>query len=197
MDDDDVSSNDHDTCYTSYRHDIVHHLLTEIHRHLRSSLNSPNSNEWRHSERASRVTCRAACRVLRACAPCLCWWEDDKREIHNDATFAYLTLWSELCRLEGGSKEKGEEEKGEEGHRRCQQQPRHHPPVAALALALCCHHLCDYQGFVAQPLLQRHGLGAAEFSLMRRLATKYRAHPQLARKSRRGAGKCVCSDRSY
>ena len=31
------------------------------------------------------------------------------------------------------------------------------------------------------PLLQRHGIGAAEFLLMKRLATKYRTHPLMAR----------------
>ena len=49
--------------------------------------------------------------------------------------------------------------------------------VAYVALALCCHHLCQWEGFVDIGTLTRHGIGAGEFALMRRLATKYRAHP--------------------
>ena len=52
----------------------------------------------------------------------------------------------------------GEDVRGEE------QGQSGEPAGAALALALCCHHLCDYAGYVAQPLLERHGIGAAEFA---------------------------------
>jgi hypothetical protein len=49
--------------------------------------------------------------------------------------------------------------------------------TGGLALALCCHHLCDYTGYTDTQWLRHHGIAAGEFALMKRLATKYRAHP--------------------
>lgn len=46
-----------------------------------------------------------------------------------------------------------------------------------LALALCCHHLCQWEGYADTNWLAKHGIGPGEFALMKRLATKYRAHP--------------------
>lgn len=57
------------------------------------------------------------------------------------------------------------------------------PSAGSLALALCCHHLCEWDGYANTQLLMSHGIGPGEFQLMKRLATKYRAHPCRQRSS--------------
>lgn len=57
-----------------------------------------------------------------------------------------------------------------------------------VALALCCHHLCEWDGYVDTKWLSQHGIARGEFALMKRLATKYRTHPCRQQRSHSRAG---------
>jgi hypothetical protein len=58
-----------------------------------------------------------------------------------------------------------------------------------VALALCCHHLCEWDGYIDTQWLSRHGIQRGEFALMKRLATKYRTHPCRQHRPRSKSGK--------
>jgi tRNA:m4X modification enzyme len=57
--------------------------------------------------------------------------------------------------------------------------------VERIALALCCHHRCDWGVFVNKPLFLAHGIGRSEFRVLCRLATKYRSHPARNKKKKK------------
>ncbi|KAF6728678.1 tRNA:m(4)X modification enzyme TRM13-like [Oryzias melastigma] len=44
-------------------------------------------------------------------------------------------------------------------------------PVLGLAVALCCHHRCEWRHFVGQQFFLQRGLGAAEFSAICRMSS--------------------------
>ncbi|XP_076582983.1 tRNA:m(4)X modification enzyme TRM13 homolog [Chaetodon auriga] len=44
-------------------------------------------------------------------------------------------------------------------------------PVLGLALALCCHHRCEWRHYVGQQFFLQRGLGAAEFSAFCRMSS--------------------------
>ncbi|XP_041790906.1 tRNA:m(4)X modification enzyme TRM13 homolog [Chelmon rostratus] len=44
-------------------------------------------------------------------------------------------------------------------------------PVLGLAVALCCHHRCEWRHYVGQQFFQQRGLGAAEFSAFCRMSS--------------------------
>lgn len=43
--------------------------------------------------------------------------------------------------------------------------------VLGLAVALCCHHRCEWRHYVGQQFFQQQGLGAAEFSAFCRMSS--------------------------
>ncbi|XP_036971197.1 tRNA:m(4)X modification enzyme TRM13 homolog isoform X2 [Acanthopagrus latus] len=50
--------------------------------------------------------------------------------------------------------------------------PRLHPgPVQGLAVALCCHHRCEWRHYVGQKFFLQRGLGAEEFSAFCRMSS--------------------------
>ena len=51
------------------------------------------------------------------------------------------------------------------------------PAVRRVAFSLCCHHLLDYGDFVGRGFLAERGLAEGEIAVLRKLCTKYRAHP--------------------
>ncbi|XP_033477797.1 tRNA:m(4)X modification enzyme TRM13 homolog [Epinephelus lanceolatus] len=44
-------------------------------------------------------------------------------------------------------------------------------PVLGLAVALCCHHRCEWRHYVGQQFFEQRGLGAAEFSAFCRMSS--------------------------
>ncbi|KAM7012278.1 tRNA:m(4)X modification enzyme TRM13 homolog [Tautogolabrus adspersus] len=44
-------------------------------------------------------------------------------------------------------------------------------PVLGLAVALCCHHRCEWRHYVGQQFFLQHGLGAEEFSAFCRMSS--------------------------
>ncbi|XP_070687915.1 tRNA:m(4)X modification enzyme TRM13 homolog [Pempheris klunzingeri] len=44
-------------------------------------------------------------------------------------------------------------------------------PVLGLAVALCCHHRCEWRHYVGQQFFRQRGLGAAEFSAFCRMSS--------------------------
>ncbi|XP_053549705.1 tRNA:m(4)X modification enzyme TRM13 homolog [Bombina bombina] len=45
------------------------------------------------------------------------------------------------------------------------------PPVVGIAIALCCHHRCDWQHYVGRDYFQRLGIGHREFSIFQRMSS--------------------------
>lgn len=43
--------------------------------------------------------------------------------------------------------------------------------VLGLAVALCCHHRCDWRHYVGKDFFRGRGLGAAEFSAFQRMSS--------------------------
>lgn len=43
--------------------------------------------------------------------------------------------------------------------------------VSGLAVALCCHHRCDWKHYVGKDFFQERGLGAADFSAFQRMSS--------------------------
>ncbi|XP_028857560.1 tRNA:m(4)X modification enzyme TRM13 homolog [Denticeps clupeoides] len=43
--------------------------------------------------------------------------------------------------------------------------------VSGVAIALCCHHRCDWRHYVGKEFFRERGLGAAEFSAFRRMSS--------------------------
>lgn len=44
-------------------------------------------------------------------------------------------------------------------------------PVLGLAVALCCHHRCEWRHYVGQQFFLQRGLGAEEFSAFCRMSS--------------------------
>lgn len=44
-------------------------------------------------------------------------------------------------------------------------------PLLGLAVALCCHHRCEWRHYVGQEYFRQRGLGAAEFSVFCRMSS--------------------------
>ncbi|XP_041913211.1 tRNA:m(4)X modification enzyme TRM13 homolog [Alosa sapidissima] len=49
--------------------------------------------------------------------------------------------------------------------------PSQQPEVGGVAIALCCHHRCDWQHYVGQEFFRQRGLGAAEFGAFQRMSS--------------------------
>eukprot|EP00037_Helgoeca_nana_P012155 m.109827 g.109827 ORF g.109827 m.109827 type:complete len:641 (+) comp21286_c0_seq1:87-2009(+) len=47
-------------------------------------------------------------------------------------------------------------------------------PCRAVAIAVCCHHLADWDSLCGREVLEQCGIYRGEFSLLKKLATKYR-----------------------
>lgn len=43
--------------------------------------------------------------------------------------------------------------------------------VSGLAVALCCHHRCDWRHYVGKDFFRERGLGATEFSAFQRMSS--------------------------
>ena len=43
--------------------------------------------------------------------------------------------------------------------------------VCGVAVALCCHHRCDWRHYVGREFFQERGLGAAEFGAFQRMSS--------------------------
>ena len=48
---------------------------------------------------------------------------------------------------------------------------REDPPVSGLAIALCCHHRCDWRHYVGKEFFRERGLGAPEFTALQRMSS--------------------------
>ncbi|XP_061095158.1 tRNA:m(4)X modification enzyme TRM13 homolog isoform X1 [Conger conger] len=44
-------------------------------------------------------------------------------------------------------------------------------PVSGLAIALCCHHRCDWRHYVGKDFFRERGLGAPEFTVLQRMSS--------------------------
>lgn len=45
------------------------------------------------------------------------------------------------------------------------------PAVCGLAIALCCHHRCDWRHYVGKEFFRERGLGAPEFTALQRMSS--------------------------
>lgn len=68
-----------------------------------------------------------------------------------------------------------------------------------VALAMCCHHLCTWDGMYGRGPLDAAGITRDDFDVLRRCATLYRAHPRLSaryceqRAQGSAAGRLACA----
>ena len=79
-------------------HDILFYFVTEMQKRLASEADDNNFTVDQHQQH------RISLQFLRACAPCLCWWEDNERGSstsgatkRRDAAHAYLSLLADTC----------------------------------------------------------------------------------------------------
>ena len=68
-----------------------------------------------------------------------------------------------------------------------------------VGLAMCCHHLCTWEGMYGRGPLDAAGITQDDFDVLRRCATLYRAHPRLSsryseqRAQGTAAGRLACA----
>ena len=105
------------------RHQILYFFITEIRKRMNKIISTTTSISSSQFNNIQHV----AVQVLKACAPCLCWWDEGdetelelgKHDRNKDAAQAYLGLLADICvgvskMNETKEKEKEEEEEEEE-----------------------------------------------------------------------------------
>jgi hypothetical protein len=71
-------------------------------------------------------------------------------------------------------------------------------PSLHVAFSMCCHHLCKWESIYGREHLSNAGITRADFDVLRRCATLYRAHPRRSsggavRAQRTAAGQLACA----
>ena len=71
-------------------------------------------------------------------------------------------------------------------------------PSLHVALSMCCHHLCKWESLFGRQHLVSAGITHADFDILRRCATLYRAHPRrspggASRAQQTSAGRLACA----